>query len=103
MHSANGRHSYLGDRGHCYFGTFLISQFLPDSLAAKINFLSRSQTWLPLFTLVSASILGLVDDILVIKNKGKYVAGGMRFKVRLALISLIAIVGAWWFYFKLDW
>ena len=84
-------------------GTFLISQFLPDSLAAKINFLSRSQTWLPLFTLVSASILGLVDDILVVKNKGKYIAGGMRLKVRLALISLIAIIGAWWFYFKLDW
>ncbi len=85
------------------FIVFLFSQFLPENLATKINFLSRSQTWLPLFTLVSASILGLVDDILVIKNKGKYVAGGIRFKVRLALISLIAIIGAWWFYYKLEW
>ena len=84
-------------------GTYLVSQFLSPDLAAKINFLSRSQTWLPLFTLVSASILGLVDDILVIRNKGKYIAGGIRLKIRLALISLIAIVGAWWFYYKLEW
>jgi len=84
-------------------GTYLVSKFLPPDLAVKINFLSRPQTWLPLFTLVSASILGLVDDLLVIRNKGKYVGGGMRFKLRLALISLIAIVGAWWFYYKLEW
>lgn len=83
--------------------TYLVSQFLPPDLAVKINFLSRSQTWLPLFTLVSASILGLADDILVIKNKGKYVGGGIRLKVRLALISLIAFAGTWWFYFKLGW
>ncbi len=84
-------------------GAFLASQFLSGSSGEKINFLSRSQTWLPLFTLVSASILGLVDDLLVIRNKGGYIAGGLRLKVRLALISLIAIVGAWWFYFKLEW
>ncbi len=84
-------------------GTFLLSKFLPGDLGIKINFLSRSQTWLPLFTLISASLLGLVDDILVITNKGKYVAGGMRLKVRLALIFLIAIIGAWWFYSKLEW
>ncbi len=84
-------------------GTYLLGEFLPGDLGAKINFLSRSQTWLPLFTLISASLLGLVDDILVITNRGKYVAGGMRFKVRLALISLIAIIGAWWFFYKLGW
>ncbi len=83
--------------------TVLIIQFLPENLAAKINFLSRSQTWLPLFALISASLLGLVDDVLVVNNKGKYVGGGIRFKVRLALISLIALAGAWWFYYKLGW
>ncbi len=84
-------------------GTVIASQFLSPEMAERINFLSRSQTWLPLFTLVSASILGLVDDILVIKNKGKYIGGGMRIKVRLALIFLIAVIGAWWFYSKLGW
>ena len=84
-------------------GVFIASQILPENSVFKINFLSRSQTWLPLFVLISASLLGLVDDIMVIKNKGKYIGGGIRFKVRLALISLIALAGAWWFYYKLGW
>lgn len=84
-------------------GTVLLSQFLPFTSALKINFLSRSQTWLPLFTLVSASVLGLVDDILVVRNKGRYVGGGIRFRLRLALVFLIAALGAWWFYYKLGW
>lgn len=86
--------------------TFLVtflSYLLPGPFWARMNFLSRSQTWLPLFTLISASILGLTDDLLVVQNKGKYVGGGMRFKVRLGLIILIALVGAWWFYVKLGW
>jgi phospho-N-acetylmuramoyl-pentapeptide-transferase len=85
------------------FGVFLISKFLSPELAEKVNFLSRSQTWLPLFTLAAASVLGLIDDILVIRNKGGYVAGGIRFRARLALILLIALVGAWWFHYKLEW
>ncbi len=89
--------------GILIWATVLIVTIAAFLLGGNINFLSRSQTWLPLFTLISASFLGLVDDILVIVNKGKYVAGGMRFKVRLALISLIAIIGAWWFYSKLEW
>ncbi len=84
-------------------GVFLVSRFLSPELAEKVNFLSRSQTWLPLFTLAAASLLGLIDDILVIVNKGKYIGGGVRFRVRLALILLIALVGAWWFHYKLGW
>jgi len=83
--------------------TYLLSVLFPDTLVGKLNFVSRPQTWLPLFTLVSASLLGLIDDVLVINNKGRYVGGGIRFKVRLALISLIGLLGAWWFYVKLEW
>jgi phospho-N-acetylmuramoyl-pentapeptide-transferase len=82
---------------------FLGAQLFPASFFAKLNFVSRKETWLPLFTLISASLLGLIDDILVINNRGKYIGGGIRFKVRLALIFLIAIVGAWWFHYKLEW
>ena len=71
-------------------------------LAEKLNFLSRAQTWLPLFTLVAASLVGLLDDIKQIYGKGHYIAGGMRFSRRLALVILIALVGAWWFYVKLE-
>ncbi|MEK7212504.1 MAG: hypothetical protein AAB686_02415 [Patescibacteria group bacterium] len=83
--------------------TYVLSRFFPDSVLGQLNFVSRSQTWLPLFALISSSILGLVDDILVVKSRGGYIGGGIRFRVRLALISLIAIGGAWWFYYKLGW
>lgn len=81
----------------------ILVKILPQPLADKINFLSRSQTWLPLFSLIAASVLGLIDDLMTIKGNGKYISGGMRFKTRLGLISLIALVGAWWFHYKLGW
>lgn len=82
---------------------FVLTCFFPDSIFARMNFVSRSQTWLPLFTLFAASLLGLADDLLVIENKGGYVGGGIRFTVRAGLVMLIALLGAWWFYAKLDW
>jgi phospho-N-acetylmuramoyl-pentapeptide-transferase len=83
--------------------TWLGSLISPNSLFGRLNFVSRAQTWLPLFTLASASLLGLIDDILVIRNKGGYIGGGLRYKVRLAIITAIALIGAWWFHFKLEW
>jgi len=68
----------------------------------KLNFLSRDQTWLPFFALISASLVGLVDDFLQVKGRGKYIAGGLSLKQRLVLMGLIGAVGAWWFYAKLE-
>ncbi|PIQ92696.1 MAG: hypothetical protein COV69_01710 [Parcubacteria group bacterium CG11_big_fil_rev_8_21_14_0_20_39_14] len=97
--------------GILIFGATLITIFIFWGLAQisdnlwlqKFNFLSRSQTWLPLFTLIAASIIGLSDDILQVLGKGKYVAGGMRFTRRFLIVVLIGLIGACWFYFKLDW
>jgi phospho-N-acetylmuramoyl-pentapeptide-transferase len=69
----------------------------------KFNFLSREGTWLPLFTLIASSILGLIDDTLTVYGKGKYIGGGLSFWRRLAVVSLIGLVGGWWFYYKLGW
>ena len=69
----------------------------------KLNFLCRAQTWLPFFALISASLVGLLDDILQIKGKGKYLGGGLSFRYRLALIILIGLIGGWWFSAKLGW
>lgn len=81
---------------------FLGFLFPGSQLFTKLNFLSRSQTWLPLFTLVAASIVGFFDDVFQVYGKGKYIAGGIRFTRRLMLIVLISLVGAYWFYFKLG-
>jgi phospho-N-acetylmuramoyl-pentapeptide-transferase len=82
---------------------FFLAQFSNVWWFKKLSFLSRNQTWLPLFTLISASLLGFADDFLQVLGKGKYIAGGVSLKKRLLLVALIGLIGAWWFYFKLDW
>jgi len=70
---------------------------------AKLNFLSRSQTWLPLFALIAASLVGLLDDILQVKGRGRYIGGGLSLKYRLISMLIIGFIGGLWFYEKLGW
>lgn len=64
----------------------------------KLNFLSRSQTFLPLGYLLVAALVGMTDDML-----GIFKRGGFKMSRRILLFFLVAIIGAWWFFFKLDW
>ena len=68
----------------------------------KLNFLSRGQTWLPFFALIAASLVGLADDILQVLGKGKHIAGGLTLHKRLFLVGSIGLIGAWWFFAKLN-
>lgn len=63
--------------------------------------LSRSETWLPLAALVGAGAVGLIDDIINVRGTGKGIAG-LSSKLKLLLTTLIAVVGGWFFYAKLD-
>lgn len=72
-------------------------------LLQKFNFLSKSQTWLPLFTLVAAALLGLADDILQVIGKGTHTDAGLSLRQRLLIVVIIGLIGAWWFYAKLEW
>lgn len=81
---------------------FYLAKFTKLELFQNLNFLTRSQTLLPLGALVASAIIGLIDDIFNIKRIGPN-GGGLRMRHRLILYALIALVGAWWFYFKLDW
>jgi phospho-N-acetylmuramoyl-pentapeptide-transferase len=73
-----------------------------DGVFKDLTFLSRRETWLPLFTLVAAAAIGLVDDYWNIRRIGPH-GGGLRMRHRLILYTLVSAVGAWWFYFKLGW
>jgi len=85
-------------------GIWAISYFFPSETSIKLDFLSRSQTWLPLATLIFGSLIGLIDDYLEIKGSenesGKN--GGLSLKKRLSIVFIIALACAWWFYFKLG-
>lgn len=65
---------------------------------ASFNFLSRSQTLLPLGFLIVAGLVGMADDLIGIIKRG-----GLRMGQRLILYAVVAAGGAWWFYFKLGW
>jgi phospho-N-acetylmuramoyl-pentapeptide-transferase len=89
--------------------TFAIAVFfalaawvLPDTFLGELNFLSRSQTWLPLAALVAAGLVGMADDFMNIHKLGTH-GGGIDIRHRLVLYALIAAIGAWWFYVKLGW
>jgi len=79
-----------------------VALWMPNLTTTKLTFLSRNQTWLPLFTLIIASLAGLLDDALSVSNKGKYVGGGLSLRKRLLVVFGLSIVGAWWFYVKLG-
>ncbi len=64
------------------------------------SLLQRGQVYLPLFMLVSLGLLGGVDDWLNIKGVGK--KRGLNTLPKLLTLLLISLVGALWFYFKLE-
>jgi len=70
---------------------FYFAKFLPWPIFDELDFLSRKETLLPLGALIFTALVGLFDDWLDVRGDGR---GGLK---------MIAIVGAWWFYFKLDW
>ncbi len=94
---------------------FVISKITDIWWIEKLNFLSREQTWLPLFALLTASLIGLFDDALQVtlepansffkkiwKKMNIYVGGGLNLKYRLLLVGSIGLIGGLWFYFKLG-
>jgi phospho-N-acetylmuramoyl-pentapeptide-transferase len=63
--------------------------------------LSRPETWLPVAAFAGAAAVGLLDDVINIRGTGAGVAG-LPSKLKLLLTTLVALVGGWFFYFKLD-
>lgn len=77
---------------------FVFAQFSPNSFLGTIDFLSRSQTWIPLAALLVGSLIGFLNDFYDITHEGK----GIRLRVRLLLIAFLAAIVGWWFYDKLE-
>jgi len=82
---------------------YFLSQIFPLDIFKNLNFLTRSETFLPLGALVASALIGLFDDWLDVRGKGSLGGGGLNMKHRLLIYTVIALIGALWFYFKLDW
>ncbi|MFA5187924.1 MAG: phospho-N-acetylmuramoyl-pentapeptide-transferase [Patescibacteria group bacterium] len=81
---------------------YFLSQWSGLEIFSQLNFLTRSQTLLPLGALVASALVGLLDDVLNIRGIGPN-GGGLKIRYKLLIYSAIALIGALWFYFKLDW
>lgn len=86
------------------FLTWFISVIFPNEISLKINFLSQNQTWIPLFVLITASIIGLIDDLFQIFNsrKDELSTGGIPRFVRILSVLIIGALCGLWFFLKLD-
>ena len=82
-------------------GLWLLS-IIFDRFFGYLNFVNRAQTYLPLFSLIMAALIGFADDLLGVFKIGPK-GGGLRMSHKLIVFAIIALIGALWFYFKLDW
>lgn len=80
------------------FGIWAIALVWPTAETVKMDFLSRSQTWIPLLALVVGALVGLANDLLDIYHSGN----GLSLKRRLAVVVAMSVFIGWWFYEKLE-
>ncbi|TSC60522.1 MAG: Phospho-N-acetylmuramoyl-pentapeptide-transferase [Parcubacteria group bacterium LiPW_15] len=81
---------------------FFILHYFFDGFWKDFNFINRAETYLPLAALIIAGIIGLLDDWMGARRIGGGKGGGLKVRHKLFLYFLISLVGAWWFYFKLE-
>jgi phospho-N-acetylmuramoyl-pentapeptide-transferase len=73
-----------------------------DGFFDYLNFVDRAQTYLPIVTMLIAAFLGIADDMMGVYRIGPK-GGGLSIAQKLVAYFLVALVGALWFYYRLDW
>jgi phospho-N-acetylmuramoyl-pentapeptide-transferase len=76
----------------------VLSIIYPDTLFSNLDFLSRSQTLIPLTALLVGAAIGFLNDFYDIAHEGR----GLNLRIRLLLITTLSGTLAWWFYAKLG-
>jgi phospho-N-acetylmuramoyl-pentapeptide-transferase len=90
--------------GIIVWGSVVLTAFLlqilwlifPNSFE-QLAFISRSQTWVPLATLLAGAFVGFIDDLYEVRGRP-----GIPLRYRLLLVAAVAALSAWWFYDKLG-
>lgn len=80
-------------------GLWLLARVVPTPFFEKLDFLSRTQTWIPLLTLVAGGLMGFANDLLDIRPAGER---GIPLKIRLLFVTFVSCAIGLWFYLKLG-
>jgi len=83
-------------------GIWVLERYVGGSVLEKLEFFSRSQTWLPVFALLVGACVGFLDDLFEVLGTGTHFAGGLSLAKRLIVVGLFCAFAGWWFYDKLD-
>lgn len=73
-----------------------------DEFWGYLNFVDRAQTYLPIAAMLIAAVIGLIDDLLGVFKIGPQ-GGGLKVRHKILVYTLISLVGAGWFFYRLDW
>lgn len=85
------------------FILIILSFFVSPEIANRLNFMSRSQTLLPFFAFIFASLFGLFDDFIQIYGFRRLNGDPIILRwIKLFTILLIGFLLSLWFYYKLG-
>lgn len=85
--------------GFAIFFWILLKVDPGNSVFQYLNFIDRTQTFIPIGTLFFGSILGFIDDALsTLESGGNYKAGGLKLSQRVGIIALLSAAIGYWFY-----
>ncbi len=77
---------------------YILAALSSNTFFSELFFLSRSQNWIPVASLLVGALLGFLNDFYDVQHGGN----GVRLSVRLGLITLLSTFMGWWFYAKLG-
>lgn len=77
----------------------IVTHAVPSTIPYGIDFLSRGQTWMPFFALLTGAAIGFINDLRDISVSG---ARGIPLRYRLLAVGALSLFIGWWFYDKLD-
>lgn len=81
---------------------FILFVLFPGELTSKLEFVSRNQTFLPLFAIFIGAIIGLFEDFLEIKSSDSKFFHGLSSKKIILIVAILGLLMGSWYYFKLG-
>ncbi|MES2416131.1 MAG: hypothetical protein V4504_00290 [Patescibacteria group bacterium] len=84
-------------------GFFILSLVFQNDLFSKLNFFSRSQTFIPISIFILGSLLGFIDDILEINGKSNITRKSHWYtRAKIIMIVISGLLAGLWFFYKLG-